>query len=225
MNISKRLRVIGDLVSDNSFILDIGCDHALLDIYVILSKKNVKAIASDINEGPLKIAKENIEKYKVQKDIKLVKKDGLKAYEKGVDTVILSGLGSMKIVDILKNDKEKLKKINKLIISSNNDYYYLRNNIINLGFKISDEVIVFDKNKYYPIIIFEKGKEKYSRFSLKYGPVLLSKKDKIFIDYLKFNKVKLLNIYNSLGGKYFIKKIILKTEIKKLDKIINRSMH
>ena len=34
MNISKRLRAIGDLIEDNSFILDVGCDHALLDIYV-----------------------------------------------------------------------------------------------------------------------------------------------------------------------------------------------
>ena len=51
MKISKRLRVIGDLVKDNSFILDIGCDHALLDIYVVKNKKNIKAIASDINEN------------------------------------------------------------------------------------------------------------------------------------------------------------------------------
>ena len=63
MTISKRLRAISDFISDNSFILDIGCDHALLDIYCALNKKNVKAIASDINEGPLAMAKENVQKY------------------------------------------------------------------------------------------------------------------------------------------------------------------
>ena len=63
MRISKRLRVISDFITDNSFILDIGCDHALLDIYTVLNKKNIKAIASDINEGPLKSAKENIKKH------------------------------------------------------------------------------------------------------------------------------------------------------------------
>ena len=47
MKISKRLRAIGDLIEDNSFILDVGCDHALLDIYVVTNKKNVRAIASD----------------------------------------------------------------------------------------------------------------------------------------------------------------------------------
>ena len=43
MKISKRLRVIGDLVKDNSFILDIGCDHALLDIYVVKNKKKYQS--------------------------------------------------------------------------------------------------------------------------------------------------------------------------------------
>ena len=65
MKISKRLRVISEFIPDNSFFLDIGCDHALLDIYTIQNKKNTKAIASDINEGPLKSAKENIKKYKL----------------------------------------------------------------------------------------------------------------------------------------------------------------
>ena len=82
MNISKRLKVIGDLVPDNSFILDIGCDHALLSIYAVTKNKSVKAIASDINEGPLKTAKSNIKKYDVEDKIKLKQEDGLNAFEK-----------------------------------------------------------------------------------------------------------------------------------------------
>ncbi|MGM9878682.1 MAG: tRNA (adenine(22)-N(1))-methyltransferase [Bacilli bacterium] len=217
MKISKRLRVIGELVTDNSFILDIGCDHALLDIYVVKNKKNIKAIASDINEKPLKIAKENIKKYTV-KNIKITKKDGLESYEEGVDTIILSGLGSKTIVNILKKDKEVLNKIDKLIISSNNDYYFLRKSICSLGFKIETEKIVLDKDKYYPIIVFIKGKEKYNNFELKYGPVLLKGEDKVFKDYLKLNKKKLVKIYNSLGNKYILKKIKIKKEIKNLRK-------
>lgn len=217
MKISKRLRVIGDLVKDNSFILDIGCDHALLDIYVVQNKRNVKAIASDINEKPLIIAKENIKKYNA-KNIKIVNKDGIESFEEGVDTVILSGLGSTTIVNILKKDKNILNKIDRLIISSNNDYHFLRKSICALGFKIEEEQIVCDKNKYYPIIVFIKGKEKYNNFELKYGPILLNNKDKVFKDYLKLNKKKLLKIYNSLSNKYLLKKIKIKKEIRLIDK-------
>ena len=216
MKISKRLRVISDFIPNNSFILDIGCDHALLDIYTVLTKKNIKAIASDINIKPLERARENVSKYKLNDKIIIKQGNGLSTYEKNVDTVILSGLGSTTIVNILKEAKEK--DIKKLIISSNNDYYYLRKSICSLGFYIKDEQIVLDKGKYYPIIVFEKGQQKYNKFELKYGPVLLKNKSKDFINYLKLSKKKLIDIYNSLANKYFIKKILLRFEINKINK-------
>ena len=64
MKISKRLIEISNLIEDNSNIIDVGCDHALLDIYLFKNKKNVKIIASDIKEGPLEQAKRNISKFK-----------------------------------------------------------------------------------------------------------------------------------------------------------------
>ncbi len=219
MKISKRLQVIGDLVSDNSFILDIGCDHALLDIYVVQKNNNVHAVASDINEGPLKKAKENINKYNLKDKIKIKQADGLESYEENIDTIILSGLGGVTIVDIIKNKKELLPKIKKIIISSNNNYYYLRKNITNLNFKIESEKIVYEKGKYYPIIVFIPGKEKYNNFQLKYGPKLLKEKNQVFKNYLDYNRKKLIKIYNSLNNKYFLKKIKIKREIKMINKI------
>ena len=219
MKISKRLRAIGDLVSDNSFILDVGCDHAFLDIYVVLNKKGVCAIASDINEGPLNGALENVLSYGVSDKVKVVLGDGLSSYEKGVDTIVLSGLGSTTIVDILRARLDVLDSVSKLIISSNNDYYFLRKSICDLGFKISNEIIIEERGKFYPIIVFEKGKGKYNKFELSYGPVLLANKSDTFIKYLDFNKRKLLNIYNSLGVKYLFRKISIKREIKFIDRV------
>ena len=220
MKISKRLRVISDLIPDNSFILDIGCDHALLDIYTVLNKKNVSAIAPDINEGPLEFAKKNVEKYNVSDKVFVVLGDGLSTYKDGVDTVIMSGLGSNTIVNILNNGLDVLNNINTLIISSNNDYYFLRKNVCSLGFYIFDEIIVYDKGKYYPIIVFKKGTCRYSGFELKYGPILLKSSDSVFFDYMIFNKKKLVKIYNSLQFKHFVKKAQIKKEIRFIDKTL-----
>lgn len=217
MKISKRLRVISDFIPDNSFLLDIGCDHALLDIYVTNNKKNVRAIAADINDKPLEKAKENKKIYKANK-IKIVKADGLKAYTKGVDIVVISGLGSATIVNILNNDKNYLENIKKLVISSNNDYYYLRKNICSLGFYIKDETIVLDRKKFYPVILFEKGNKKYTKYEYKYGPILLNKLSDEYQKYLKQEKEKLIKIYNNLGLKYIIKKKNIKKEIKYITK-------
>ena len=219
MNISKRLRAISNFISDNSFILDIGCDHALLDIYTVLNKKGVKAIASDIKEGPLSFAKDNVRKYGVSNKVSVVLGDGFSSYKLGVDTVILSGLGSTTIVDILNRGCIYLDNISKLIISSNNDYYFLRKSICNLGFYIFDETIVYDKDKYYPIIVFKRGKSNYTDYELKYGPILLKNCSSVFIDYLKFEKTKLINIYRVLGIKHIFKKIKVKKDIKFINKV------
>ena len=41
MKINDRLKMIGDLVEANSFCLDVGCDHAFLDIYLVKRKDNI----------------------------------------------------------------------------------------------------------------------------------------------------------------------------------------
>ena len=63
MKLSKRLERVASYVPDNSSIIDVAWDHALLDIYLYNKRKNIKIIASDINEKPLSIARENIKKY------------------------------------------------------------------------------------------------------------------------------------------------------------------
>lgn len=220
MNISKRLRVISDFIPDNSFVLDIGCDHALLDIYTCLQKDGVKCVASDVKEGPLQMAKKNVAKYNVSDRISVVLADGLASYKKGVNIVVISGLGSSTIVDILKKGTDVLNDVETIIISSNNDYYYLRSCICNLGFYIYDESIVLDKGKYYPIVVFKKGFKKYNKYELKYGPVLLNKKSSVFLDYLKYEKEKLCVIYKSLGIKHFLRKTSVKKDLRFINSII-----
>ena len=219
MKISKRLRAIGDLIEDNSFILDVGCDHALLDIYVVTNKNNVKAIASDINEGPLKGARDNVRKYGLEDKIVLRNANGLESYQEGVDTIILSGLGSTTIIDILIDGKDILDNINEIIISSNNDYDYLRKNLGMLGFTVDKELIVNDRNKYYQVIKFKKGVFNYNKYELKYGKV---SSDSTYIEYLKFNRRKLFEIYKLLGFKHFFSRIKIGQEIRYIDRILQR---
>ena len=110
MKINNRLKQIGDLVEANSFCLDVGCDHALLDIYLVKKNKNIKAIASDVKEGPLKNALENIKKEKLEDKIELRLGNGLDTYSDDINTVIISGMGGRNIIGILKNNLKITKK-------------------------------------------------------------------------------------------------------------------
>ena len=139
--ISKRLKKIASFVSDNSNVLDVGCDHALLDIY-LAKNKNATCIASDINEKPLQAALKNIKLYNLEDKIKVSLADGVEYITDDIDTVVISGLGSNTIIDIINKDFDKLKNVKHFIISSNNDYYYLRKCMNDLGFIINMEEMV-----------------------------------------------------------------------------------
>ena len=66
IKLSKRLETIASFISKEDNVLDIGCDHALLDIY--LSKKYSKTYyASDLRESALDMARSNIKKYDADK--------------------------------------------------------------------------------------------------------------------------------------------------------------
>ena len=60
IKLSKRLSTAASYVRSGAVVADIGTDHAYLPIYLVSQGVAVTALASDINEGPILKAKENI---------------------------------------------------------------------------------------------------------------------------------------------------------------------
>lgn len=179
--LSKRLEVVSSFIKEGSKIVDIGCDHCLLSIYLAGIYKNIKIIASDVNKNALSSAINNIKKYKLEDRIEIRLGSGLEVVSpEEVDTVVIAGMGSNTIVGILKYSKDKLVNVNNIIVQSNTDLYFLRKNITSIGYYIEDEVLVEDKNIIYTVIKFAKGRKKYSYKELYLGPILLEKNDNLF---------------------------------------------
>ena len=220
MNIDNRLKRITDFIPSDSYILDVGCDHALLDIYLALNRNNVKLIASDINENPLKIAKENIKKHNLEDKIKLEKADGVSKINDEVDIVVIAGMGTSTINDIINNDLEKLKNVKKIIISSHTSSFELRENMNKKGFKIIDEVVVFDKGKYYEIIVYSNGYERLSKLDMEYGPIISKRKDEITKAYFNERYLKLIEIYKKIPNGNEKLKDDLNKKIKEIKKFL-----
>ncbi len=198
IKLSKRLLAIANLVDDNSKVVDIGCDHGLVSIYLAMNKQNISIIASDINQNALDNAIKNINKYHLEDKIKVCLSNGLDNINDEIDTIIISGMGGHTIIDILTNNQEKLNTVNNIIIQSNNDIEYVRRKIVKLGYCISKEELILDKNIYYTVILFTKGKKKYTNKEYYFGPILLKENSKIFIEKKNKEYTKLVNIKNNI---------------------------
>ncbi|MBR6690708.1 MAG: SAM-dependent methyltransferase [Bacilli bacterium] len=201
MNLSKRLQAVATLVDIKARVIDVGCDHAYIDIYLTLNNDN-KCIATDINKNALEIAKKNIKKYDLENKIETKLTNGLTDIKvKDKDNIVISGMGTFTILEILKTNKLS----NTLIISSNNNIDILRREVINLGYYIDSEIFLIDKNKPYIIIKFIKGIKKYNKIDILLGPILKNN-----IEYKKYIIKKYKNILNNISKK----KILLRLKYK-----------
>ena len=187
IKLNKRLTTISAFINSSDKVIDIGCDHDLLAIYMY-QKEGIKIVGSDINPEPLKIAKNNLKKYDLSNTLELRLGDGISII-KNEDTIVISGMGGILITKIL-NDIDN-KKIKKLIISPNDNFSLTREFITKKGYKIEKEIMVKDANKYYLVSVYILGNEKTNYF---FGKLSNTEPDNIdYFNYLIENNNRIIN--------------------------------
>lgn len=195
VKISDRLKSLAKYIISSDRVMDVGCDHALLDIFLVEAGIIDKIYVGDVNPNALQNGKDNIEKHELSANIFPILSYGIeKINEIDVDTLIISGMGSKTIVDILSSPN--LDKIYKLVLQSNNNHFELRKFLSNKGFNIfSEEVIPDGKKTYINIVAIRDYKTvKYSDKEYEFGPLLC--KDKRNLAYFE-------SLYSSYEDIYF----------------------
>lgn len=219
--LSSRLQKISDLVEENHTFIDIGCDHGFLSIELAKKYPNAKIVASDINENALKNAKCNIQKFHLQDRISIIQSNGLENLSILDDTtIIISGMGSHTIVGILYQGYKKLKKVNTLILQSNNDLDFLRSKVVRLGYFIQEEKLVKDAGIIYTVIVFKKGFRIYSKKDIYLGPCLRKEKSSLFQEKVQDDLKKMESFYPNIPKSHYEYRRKIKWKIKMLQKII-----
>ncbi|MDF9867175.1 tRNA (adenine22-N1)-methyltransferase [Bacilli bacterium PM5-3] len=214
MKLTNRLGKVASLVNKGATLVDIGCDHGFLSIFLLENQIINKAYACDINQGPLNNVKENVKKHGLNDKIECILSDGLKELTNiEFDTVVIAGMGGSLIVDILEEAKKII--VNKqIIVQPNINSYGLRKWLIENNFKIDNEILVDDNNIIYEIIEANQGcNVKYNDFELSYGKINLSNESSLLINKMNDDLNKYQRIIKQLpkdSDKYieFNKKIL-----------------
>ena len=94
LQISKRLKAVAGFVGEGLVLADVGCDHGYIPIYLIQKKQIPKAIAMDVNQGPLLRAASHIQDWGLEAYIETRLSDGVKALEPGeAQSIVIAGMG------------------------------------------------------------------------------------------------------------------------------------
>ena len=212
IKLSKRMKLIADMVTPGKCVADIGCDHGYVSIYLVEQKKSEHVIAMDVAKGPLEIAKKNIMSSGLSGKIDVRLSDGFDALEAGEsDEVIIAGMGGNLIIDILKRGLHKMSAGYELVLSPQSDVPLVRSFLRENGFVIKDEEMLVEDGKYYNIIKAElsemgvntetenKDKDKQLILNDTYGEKLIEKKHPVLKDYLEKQMEKYQGIFCRLS--------------------------
>lgn len=197
IKLSNRLKKIAELVDFGASVIDVGTDHGYVPNFLCENKISRDIIATDISKNSL------------EKSIELTRELGNKKYIRNIlangivkenrDNIIIAGLGGIQIAEIIFNSIEISKISKKLILQPMQKANILRRELNNMGFAIIDEEIIFEDDRYFEIIIARySGKKKISEeIDFYFSKVLIEKKDKVYLDFLRERKNDIEKILNS----------------------------
>src|SRR5690606_7152258 len=116
-----------------------------------------------------------------------------------VDTVIIAGMGGLLIRDILSKDINLTNSITNFILQPMVASKELREYLYANNFKIIDEDLVKEDDKYYEIIVAKQGKDLVEKeIYYEIGKKLIEKNHPLLKEYVEFKLTKESNILNNL---------------------------
>ena len=149
-NYSSRIKKLQELAGRCDVLGDVGTDHALVPIYMVENGLCTKAIASDLNQGPLRKASDNVRRSGLRDKITLRLGEGLTPYVPGdCDVYVIAGMGGTLIAEILEQSPEVAHRADKLILQPNTCRAELRRFLNENGYEILDEDCAAEKKHIY----------------------------------------------------------------------------
>lgn len=189
VRLSKRMQLVADMVKEKS-VVDIGCDHAFVSIYLAQKPSMEKVIAMDVKTGPVDIAKANVAAYMLADRIDVRISDGFDQLSIGeADVAVIAGMGGYLMIDILDAGKKHLENGISLVLQPQSDIPEVRRYLDSAGYIIEDEEMLIEDGKFYNIMRgIHRGEAtvEYTPDDYNYGPVLLKKKHPVLKKYLEF---------------------------------------
>lgn len=193
MQLSLRLSAIAEMVTAGNRLVDVGCDHGYLPVYLLLEKKIPGAIAMDVRKGPLSRAKEHIAGYGLGEYIETRLSDGLEALQPGEgDTLVIAGMGGPLMERILTDGREVRESFREMILQPQSDIPHFRHFIREQGWEIVEENLILEDGKFYPMMKAVRGNPRemnpYTREEELFGKLLLHKRHPVLKKYLEREK-------------------------------------
>lgn len=227
MRLSDRLMTVASFVTGGLKVADIGTDHGYVPIYLVKNGICPKAVAADINQGPVQRANKHIKENGLSEYIETRVSDGFEKLNVGeTECAIIAGMGGELMIHILEQGYNIVNTLEELILSPHSEIFLVRKYLHSINYKIADEKMLIDEGKYYTVIKAVHGVDcKYNYCDYKYGKILIDRKDEILKSFILKEMDKIIEIKNNLKISGTLNAVNRLTELEKeyvqLESVIN----
>ena len=192
---TERLKEIFSLLPNASVFADVGCDHGYVAKEVLKSGKAEKVIISDISAKCLAKAESLLEVEIADGKAISVVSNGFEKLPK-CDLALIAGMGGEEIISILKNAWYMPQT---LVLQPMKNLPKLRVFLVELGYKIIKDYVFTAEQKYYDLLLVEKGEDKLSDDEIEFGRTNLLEKGKAYLERLS-KEINSLYFYAKQDG-------------------------
>ena len=121
------MKAVASMVTAGYTLCDVGTDHGYVPIALVQGNIIPKAIAVDINKGPLERANEHIRANGLTEQITTRLSNGLEAIHDGeVDSIVIAGMGGELVIHILTAGETVCRSAKELILQDGKYYPMFR---------------------------------------------------------------------------------------------------
>lgn len=155
--LQPRLHMLARLVPEGCRLTDVGTDHGYLPVALLQQGRITAAIASDIGAEPLEHARRTAMQYGVDgMDFRLCAGLSGVAPEE-TDVIVIAGMGGETIISILQDAPWTADGQHRLLLQPMTKAAALRRWLADNGYTFTDEHLVEDKGRIYPILCVKGG--------------------------------------------------------------------
>lgn len=179
--------MIFDAIGESETVADVGCGDG--DLSLLLAQRGKKVIAVEYGDGPFARLKTRLASYD---RIEIRQGDGLTPIGFAeVDTAVIAGMGGQTILGILERGGYE-KALKKLVISPHTDWMEVRLAIMQRGWHLTWEDMVYDRSHFYVVMVWQKGDAPCQDWPYaRVGPLLWRQRHRMLPLYLR-NRLHLL---------------------------------
>jgi len=209
--LSRRLQEISRMLDICDTVADIGSDHGLLPLDMLMNGKINFAVLCDIGAKPLSHAQQHFEAANMTHRAQFFVSDGLLDVDADIKNVIISGMGFETILHIIHQSLDAFQHMDQIILQSNTKVYHVRRFMQEHNFELVNESFVSERGHGYVVLKY-KPAQKLQPLKLEhiyFGYYLVNPLQQTYRTYLEKELKRHHDLLHTNNPEILIKKDIL----------------